>query len=320
MAPKRHQNELIQIQGSQTGLTVLQPAISVRDSLLSKNTIRGYVRDWKDFFKVEDLAEITMPMCLNTTPEEVSAFRDDLIAKGLGPGTIGRKLTALRTLFDYLVQRKAMLLNPAHPKLVRAPKRGTVKKMDRLTEAEARLFLSKIDRSTEIGRRDYAVIMTDLHMGLRRSEALSIQADQFKADGDRAYLIFRSKGEKERMVRINKDLADALAAYAKDRGNAPGWLFPGKDPEKPLSGDQFWRIVGKYVKASGLNKRIGTHGLRATFITHNIEAGTPLSEIQKTVGHSRPDTTLGYARDLEMIKSKAPDAMEGMNADQGEKH
>lgn len=37
--------------------------------------------------------------------------------------------------------------------------------------------LSEIDRSTPIGRRDYAVIMTDLHMGLRRSEALSIRAE-----------------------------------------------------------------------------------------------------------------------------------------------
>jgi integrase len=57
------------------------------------------------------------------------------------------------------------------------------------------------------------------------------------------------------------------------------------------------------------------HGLRATFITNNIASGTQLSEIQKTVGHSRGETTLGYTRDLEAIKSGAPAAMEGFNAD-----
>lgn len=298
-----------------SALSVIMPAISARDSLLAKNTIRGYVRDWKDFFGVDDLAKITVPMCVNTTPEAVAAFRDRLIAMELGPGTVARKLTALRCLFDYLVQRGLMTLNPAHRKLVRAPKRGTVKKMEHLTADEVRRFLSKIDRNTIIGRRDYAVIMIDLHMGLRRSEALSIRAEQFKTDGDVAYLEFRSKGEKERFVTVNRDLGDALAAYAKDRGSEPGWLFPGRDPQKPLSGDQFWRIVDSYLEKAGIKKKIGTHGLRATFITINIEKGTPLSEIQRTVGHSRPDTTLGYARDLEMIKSRAPKAMEGLKAD-----
>jgi len=301
-----------------SSLAPIQPAVSAKNSLLSKNTIRGYVRDWKDFFQVESIEAITVPMCLQVAPEQVASFRDRLIEQGLGPGTIARKLTALRTLFDYLVQRGMMVLNPAHPKLVRGPKRGTVKKMERLSLEEARRFLGAIDRTTPRGRRDYALIMTDLHMGLRRSEALGIRSDQFKVDGDRAYLIFRSKGEKERMVTVNQDLAAALAAYAPDRGNTPGWLFPGRDPRKPLSGDQFWRIVQGYLEAAGISKKVGTHGLRATFITHNIELGTPLSEVQKTVGHSRPETTLGYARDLEMIKSRAPKAMEGMSAPEKE--
>jgi len=61
---------------------------------------------------------------------------------------------------------------------------------------------------------------------------------------------------------------------------------------------------------------VGTHGLRATFITHNIEIGTPMTEIQTTVGHSQPATTLGYGRELEMIKSRATKAMEGFRAEE----
>jgi site-specific recombinase XerD len=314
MAQKRHQTDLILTQGPLPVVALAQPVISARDSLLSKNTIRGYVRDWKDFFGVEDLSTITLAQCLAVQPEEVTAFRNRLINERIGPGTICRKLTALRTLYDYLIERKLAILNPANKKLVRSPKRGTVKKMERLSMAEAKTLLNAIDRSTPIGRRDYALIMTDLHMGLRRSETLSITSGQFKTDGDEAYLVFRSKGEKERKVTVNKDLEEALKSYFADRGNEPGWLFPGRDGQA-LSGNQFWKIMEARLDAVGIKKKVGTHGLRSTFITHNIEIGTPLSEIQSSVGHSRPETTLGYARDLEMIKNRAPKAMEGFKAD-----
>lgn len=316
MTPARPPNALIPGGSPLAPPVTLQPAISARDSLLAPNTIRGYVRDWLDFFRVEEIGAITMPMCVRVTPEEVTAFRDELIAKGLGPGTIARKLTALRTLYDYLIARKLLVLNPANTKLVRAPKRGLVKKMDALSQDEAVAFLNVIDRTTPIGRRDYALIMTDLHMGLRRSEALSIRVENFKRSGDQAFYLFRGKHEKERLVAINRDLEVALAAYAADRGTHEGYLFPGREEGKHLHPDHFWAIVKAYLVKAGIKKRVGTHGLRATFITHNIASGTPLDQIQRTVGHTKPDTTLGYARDMEMIKSKAPQTMEGFRADE----
>jgi site-specific recombinase XerD len=295
-------------------LTIPQPAIEAGKAYLAENTKRAYFRDWKDFFGVEDLSLVTMEMVTGTTPEKVADFRDSLIAKGLGPGTVNRKLTSVRAFFDYIVLRGGLQMNPAHSKLVRSPKKGNVHKMEGLSPEEAKTFLRAIDRGTPEGRRDYALIMTDLHMGLRRTEALSIKVDQFKTGHGKAYIVFRGKGEKERPVNINRDLEEALAAYSADRGNEPGYLFPGRTPGKPLSGDMFWRIVKKYLVIAGITKKVGTHGLRATFITHNLAAGTPLSELQKTVGHSRGETTLGYARDLEAIKSMATKAMEGLNA------
>jgi|GEM_PF-4752523 site-specific recombinase XerD len=307
---------LVPIQKPKPGaIAVVQPAVEAGKAFLSKNTIRAYTRDWLDFFKVERLDQVTVPMAMGVKPDHVADFRDECLAKGLGPGTVNRKLSSVRAFFDQLILRGLMSINPAHPKLVRPPKRGTVQKMEALSAAEAKSFLQAIDRTTKIGRRDYAVIMVDLHMGLRRSEALGIRAEQFRTVDGKACIVFRSKGEKERIIWVNRDLEEALAVYAKDRGDAPGWLFPGRNPKKHLSGDQFWRIVQSYLEKAGITKKVGTHGLRATFITHNLLKGTPIDQIQKTVGHARGETTLGYARDLEMIKSRAPEAMEGMNAD-----
>lgn len=315
MTQKRPPGALIPVDGSRGAIAIVQPAVEAGKAFLAENTKRAYFRDWMDFFGVTSLEAITPAMALAVKPDQVADFRDRCLERGLGFGTVTRKLSSVRAFFDQLMLRGVIAINPAHPKLVRAPKRGNIRKMEALEPEEARAFLGAIDRTTLLGRRDYALIMADLHMGLRRSETLSIMADQFKTAQGEAYLIFRSKGEKERKITVNQDLAAALLEYARDRGDAPGWLFPGRDQEKHLSGDQFWKIVQKYLGAAGIKKKIGTHGLRATFITQNLAAGTPLSEIQKTVGHSRGETTLGYARDLEMIKSRATKAMEGFGAE-----
>jgi len=308
--------ELTPIQKPKPGaIAIVQPAVEAGKAFLSKNTVRAYTRDWMDFFKVERLEQVTVPMAMGVKPDQVADFRDDCLARGLGPGTVNRKLSSVRAFFDQLILRGLISINPAHPKLVRPPKRGNVQKMEALSAGEAIGFLQAIDRSDPRGRRDYAVIMVDLHMGLRRSEALGIRAEQFRTVDGKACVVFRSKGEKERIIAINRDLEEALAAYAKDRGDSPGWLFPGRNPKKPLSGDQLWRIVQGYLGKAGIKKKVGTHGLRATFITMNLAKGTPIDQIQKTVGHARGETTLGYARDMEMVKSRAPEAMEGLNAD-----
>lgn len=313
MAKKSPQNALIRPEVLRTDLALARPATAAGDSFISGDTKRAYFTDWKQFFGVESAGQVTLEMCLAVTPERVIRWRDDLIAEGYRPSSVSRKLSSLRALFDHLIHRKAATMNPAHPKLVRSPKRGNVRKMDWLSAPEAKVLLSSIDRSAPQGRRDYAIIMAALHLGLRRSECVGLRMDHFKTDAGRLYVFVRGKGEKERLIAVNRDLEEAFRDYHRDRGDAPGWLFPGR--KGPLNPTQFWRIVQGHMEKAGLRKRLGTHGLRASFITINIDKGTPLSEVQKSVGHSRGETTLGYARDLEMIKSRAPVAMEGIRAD-----
>jgi site-specific recombinase XerD len=305
---------LIQKTGPETGIAIVHPAVEAGKGFLAENTKKAYFRDWKDFFGVEDLAKVTPAMAIGVTPDMVADFRDRLLAAKMKPDTVNRKLSSVRAFFDQLILRRVIAVNPAHPKLVRPPKRGGVKKMEAFSQSEAVRFLKAFDRSTPLGRRDYALVMIDLHMGLRRSEALAIRTEQFQVRYDKACIVFRGKGGKERIVPVNQDLQEVLAAYSKDRGTEPGWLFPGRDG-KPLSGDSFWKMVQKYLELAGIRKKIGTHGLRATFISTNLAKGTPLDEIQRSVGHSRGETTLGYARDMDQLRSKATTAMEGFKAD-----
>jgi len=293
-------------------ITVTEPASDALTGYLSGNTKRAYARDIKDFFKISDLSKLTMGRVKAVNPRDVAAFRDKLIADGMKPSTIQRKLSAVRSVYNYLMTVGAITINPAHPKLVRAPKKPTVRKTDIITWDDAVRILKSVDRSKPIGRRNYTLLLLSLNLGTRRSELLKIQLDDMKHGPEGDYVYIKGKGEKERFIFLRPDVKAAIDDYMKDRGDAPGPLFPGR--KKELDGSQFWRIVKLYAEKAGL-KDIHPHSLRAAFITLAHQKGIPVGDIQKTVGHSRGETTLSYVRDLEMIKTSATKALKGLSAD-----
>jgi integrase len=292
-------------------LIAQRPAAEALSGFLSGNTKRAYERDIKDFFKVDDLTALPMERILAVQPAEVVAFRDKLMEE-MSPATVQRKLSALRSLYNWLMAAGKIMVNPAHPKLVRAPKKASVRKTDVLSWDDALAILKAIDRKSKLGRRDYTLLLLGLNLGVRRAELLGIHMDDLKNGPEGPYVYIKGKGEKERFISLRPDVVESIDVYLKDRGTKPGPLFPGRKDE--LDGSQFWRIVKKYAKAAKL-KDIHPHSLRAAFITLAHQKGVPVGDIQKTVGHSRGETTLGYVRDLEMIKASATKALKGLSAD-----
>jgi integrase/recombinase XerD len=305
---------LVPLRGGAQPPAVLQsPVKDFLSSFMEGNTTRAYTRDLQDFFRKTDLTKIPMREVMGIKPPDVASFRDELLLQKMKPGTVARKLSAVRAFFDYLLARGAVAFNPAHPKLVRAPKRPNLQKTDAISWNEALKILEAPDRSTPIGRRDYLLILLDIRTGLRRSELVSIRVEDIRPGPPAPHLYLKGKGEKERKVEIRPDLFEALEAYERDLEEKGGYLFPG-NKGKHLTAGQFWRIVKHYAEAAGLPRRIHPHSLRAAFITFALEAGVPLPDVQRAGGHTRPETTLGYARDLEQVKSKAPRALDGLRA------
>lgn len=288
-----------------------KPVKEFLSSFMEGNTSRAYSRDLLDFFQ-KDASKVGMPEVLAMTPPDVATFRDGLLLLKLKPGTIARKLSAVRAFYDYLLARGAVPYNPAHAKLVRSPKRPNLMKTDAISWNEALKLLGAPDRTTRVGRRDYTLLMLDLRLGLRRSELVAIRIEDIKPGPPAPFIYFRGKGEKERRIEIRPDLFEVLEEYHEDLGQKEGWLFPSYKGH--ISGSLFWRIVKKYAVAAGLSGNIHPHSLRAAFVTFGLEGGISIPDIQRAVGHSRPETTLGYARDLEQVKSKATRALDGLRA------
>ncbi len=147
----------------------------------------------------------------------------------------------------------------------------------------------------------YAFLRTVYSCGLRLSEALHIRP----GDIDRAagsLHIRQGKGAKDRKVILPPLTLDMLGRYWKRHRN-PKWLFPalgrdgkgGSTAAKPMSITAAQGGMRRYLKRAGITKsRVTIHTLRHSYATHLLEAGVPLTVLQRLLGHEKIDTTLRY--------------------------
>lgn len=137
-----------------------------------------------------------------------------------------------------------------------------------------------------------AILMTAYAAGLRLSEVVALRAEDI--DSRRMVLRVRQgKGHKDREVMLSPRLLDVLRLYWRVVRPA-GYLFPGRDPDRPLSHSAVQRACRAALRRSGLTKRISPHSLRHSFATHLLEAGTDVRTIQILLGHSHLSTTARY--------------------------
>ena len=147
----------------------------------------------------------------------------------------------------------------------------------------------------------YAYLRTVYSCGLRMSEALNIRV----GDIDRAaglLHIRHGKGAKDRKVILPSLTLEMFERYWRLHRN-PVWLFPalgrsgkgGPTADKPMSESAVQGGLRRYVKKAGITKsRVSLHTLRHSYATHLLEAGVPLTVLQKQLGHEKIETTLRY--------------------------
>ncbi|MGE5348954.1 MAG: tyrosine-type recombinase/integrase [Actinomycetota bacterium] len=145
--------------------------------------------------------------------------------------------------------------------------------------------------------------------GLRRSEAILLELDDI--DRDRMLVTVRqSKGFKDRIVPISPKLVGMIDSYII-RYKPMIYLFEGQRQGYPYSETSVEKIfVVAYTKA-GIKKKITLHGLRHSYATHLLEAGTDLRYIQELLGHKSSKTTEIYThvteKSIQRIRSPFDD-------------
>ena len=105
----------------------------------------------------------------------------------------------------------------------------------------------------------------------------------------------QGKGSKDRYVMLSEQLLGILRAYWRIE-RPTEWLFPGLDPERPLTSRTLQLACRLAAQTAGLDKKVTVHTLRHCFATHLLERGVDIRVIQDLLGHRHITSTARYAR------------------------
>ena len=134
--------------------------------------------------------------------------------------------------------------------------------------------------------------MTLYGAGLRVSESCNLTV----ADIDSSRMVIhirQAKGQQDRDVMLSPLLLETLREYCR-RSRPKGWLFPGKDGDKPITTAAVFRMIRKSAARAKITKTVSPHVLRHSFATHLLESGTDVRTIQLLLGHKDLETTIIY--------------------------
>jgi len=268
---------------------------------LSPHTLRNYESDLEQFkqhlFSIEKRADVPVDEIDRLTIREWMASLHSDHKKT----SVARKLASLRTFFQFLIREGKLESNPA--KQVATPKIER-KLPNHLTIEDAVRFIETPDISTDLGRRDRAIVEFLYATGIRVGELVGINL----ADIDLREKVVRVTGKrkKERMVPFGEPARQAVLLYLEEtRGtflnNCP---ITQRDPQALFLNYQGTRIttrsvgrlIDKYIKQCADIHDISPHSLRHTFATHLLDQGADLRDIQELLGHARLSTTQIYTQ------------------------
>jgi len=192
--------------------------------------------------------------------------------------TLNRKLASINAFFDFC--HKEFL----HSKVNKLKSAKIPKLLPRfLGYEEIMRGLSSIDKSSWIGKRDYALILFLYASGARISESLELS----RRDIEEEWLHIRhAKGEKERIVPLAKSAKDAIDSYLGSIEFQKDYVWCNYRGEK-LSRISAYKITQKYLGVS-------PHVLRHSYATSLISGGADLRVVQELLGHASLITTQIY--------------------------
>jgi integrase/recombinase XerD len=175
-----------------------------------------------------------------------------------------------------------------------------------ITPRQANALLGACDRRCGSGRRDYAVIMLMLRLGLRASEVATLTLDDL--DWRAGQITVRGKGSRVDQLPLPVDVGEAIAGYlrrGRPRIAAREVFVRVMPPRVGLTRSGVTSIVVGAAKRAGLGA-VRAHRLRHTAASDMLRAGAPLTEIGQVLRHRWLGSTAAYARvDVERLRSIA---------------
>jgi integrase/recombinase XerC len=304
----------------------------------SKQTIQRYIYDYHYFFQyVERVSEDDSFLASEVSLKDFLQIEKGAIEYYISylalemenePRTINRKVSALQSLFDYLVKKGETSINPVIG--VERPKVGKREPVF-LTVSEAQLLLKAIRDTSHLSRRqlryairlierDYAVIYLLLSSGLRISEIANLKMKD--VDEVEKAIKVRGKGNKERRIPLSVDTVEVINYYLNSLpikyrpSGGEDFLFVGYDFQvqqysKGVTISALQKMIQRQLKRAKeqyqflRHKNITAHKLRHSFATALVSNGVDVLTVQSLLGHESVATTQVYAHVQDHARQEA---------------
>jgi integrase/recombinase XerD len=295
---------------------------------LARLSISAYSTDILQF---AEFLERQKRLLLTALRNDVREFLQQLFSNQVDGRSVGRKLSALRHLYRYLLLDKKIdhdpTLNIESPRqwkvLPKSLARDEVESTLASPAAQLGIGRRNSKDAAALAARDRAMLELLYAGALRVSEMVNATLEDLKLES--GYMLVRGKGDKERIVPLGKPAQDALSEYLAQGRPVLAQMRGSKNPHPPaqnvtrvrhqieptmdvirsnspvlfivrggrkLTRQRVWQMVGKSSAASG--RHASPHMLRHSCATHMVENGADLRTVQTILGHSDISTTQVY--------------------------
>ena len=231
---------------------------------------------------------------LNADRAAISAYMALQTQAGLSSRTMARRLSCLRQFFRFALREGWCAADPTETVVM--PRHQSI--LPRLlSQDQVTALIDKGCNGHDDPRRDIvsrAALELLYTTGLRISELLTLPGRVFMRDAP--MVLIRGKGGRERLIPVSRAAREAaLALMHHDRDIESPYLFPGRNPSKPLTRQGFDKILCQVAIRAGIDPDlVSPHVLRHSFATHLLERGADLRALQMLLGHADIATTQIY--------------------------
>lgn len=284
----------------------------------SPATLAAYANDLLGFETFLGRNALSLARPGEISKRHIESFSAHLYRQGLARASMARKISAVRSLFRYLLRHRKIENNPCqgvhnprqelrHPAMLNvdqvfdllanqsANHIADPQENQAENQTENQAISGAITPEDAVRARDMALLELLYGSGLRISEALDLNVGAWQQEATTVRVL--GKGSKERMAPLSETSRAAMLVWLQARcllaNPAEKALFVGLRGKR-LNRRQAAKILDEAAALAKIPQHVSLHDLRHSYATHLLEGGADLRSVQELLGHSRISTTQRY--------------------------
>jgi integrase/recombinase XerC len=220
------------------------------------------------------------------------------------PKSINRKISTLKSFFQYLNKKSLYGTNPTATI-------NTLKVAKKLPQVVDKQKLNKLfDTIIEKNSQDYNEVLSDCllfffyHTGCRLSEVLQLKETNIDFGNNTIKVL--GKGNKERIIPMTQELKDTLHKFnlIKQKNNVQGEFVFIFQTGKKIYSKWVYNTIKENIGKISTQQKKSPHILRHSFATHILDEGADLNAIKELLGHANLNATQIYTHNsIEKLKN-----------------